>query len=184
LTHDRIIFKRGNHLIEVNNTNKKEIQLEFPKIIQPLLDTASSIAFPTEFSHIIDGREYILIVINQYSNNNNPTGQCGAGEEGTLYVLNINDQALEVSFSKLVQSCLKLIYLESLTGMQSPYASIKWTDSPPGIKILWEYYSGKESIEHNYRFESGKFILSSPKPHKNRPTPVLPELRTNRSIAK
>jgi hypothetical protein len=144
-----------NKLVEIDvHRRVRAIQVATP--LSRLISSSSSVAFPVNHSKIIDDKEYVLVVVNQ-SSSNNPLGFCGAGEEGTLYVLNLKNIRADNRFDLPIQSCLKSISLSTDTGTKSPYSSIEWSDAPIGIKISWDYYQGIGAISRIYKFTNGKF---------------------------
>ncbi len=151
------MLQKGRKLVEVNEVTKKELVLRFPAGVKRAVSTASSVGFPANRSRVMDGKEYMLVVINQ-SSSSNPMGFCGAGEEGTLYVLQIEGDKADVRFSLPVQSCLKSIALDTETGTRSPYLAITWNDTPTGIKIAWEHHAEKGPTTQLYRFQDGSFV--------------------------
>lgn len=157
LAGGRVLLHRGKKLVEVDAITKKELVLHFPVSVKRAVSSASSVGFPSDRSRIINGKEYMLIVVNQ-SSSNNPMGYCGAGEEGTLYVLQIEGIKADLRFSLPVQSCLKSIALDTETGTQSPYLAIAWNDAPTGIKVAWEHNAEKGRTNQIYRFQGGTFV--------------------------
>jgi hypothetical protein len=153
----RVLLQNGRKLIEVDAATKKELPLRFPASVKRAISTASSIGFPVDKSRVIDGKEYELVVINQ-SSSNNPMGYCRAGEEGTLYVLQIEGQKAELRFSLPVQSCPKSISLDTETGTRPPYLAITWNDTPAGINVAWEHVGEKGRTNRLYRFRNGIFL--------------------------
>ncbi|WP_157025697.1 hypothetical protein [Paraburkholderia heleia] len=153
----RVLLQKGRKLVEVDAATKKELLLRFPESVKHAISTASSIGFPADRSHVVDGKEYVLLVVNQ-SSSDNPMGYCGAGEEGMLYVLQIEGNKAGLRFSLPVQSCLKSVALDSETGTKSPYLAITWNDAPTGIKIAWEHDAEKGRTSQLYRFKGGTFI--------------------------
>jgi hypothetical protein len=155
----RVLLQKDRKLVEVDAAHSKEFPLRFPATFKRSVTTASSVAFPADRSRVIDGKEYILVVVNQ-SSSNNPMGYCGAGEEGTLYVFQIEGNKAEPRFSFPVQSCLKSVALATETGTKSPYLAIAWNDAPIGIKIVWEHDADKGPASQLYRFQGGTFVAA------------------------
>jgi hypothetical protein len=155
----RVLLQKDRKLVEVDAAHSKEFPLRFPATFKRSVTTASSVAFPADRSRVIDGKEYILVVVNQ-SSSNNPMGYCGAGEEGTLYVFQIEGNKAEPRFSLPVQSCLKSVALATETGTKSPYLAIAWNDAPIGIKIVWEHDADKGPASQLYRFQGGTFVAA------------------------
>lgn len=155
------IVQEHSHRLVVTDARHGKLQtLEVPGEIRRALVSSSSVAFPAARSSLIDGHEFIMVVINQ-SSSENPTGYCGAGEEGTLYVLRIDGKRTESVYSTLVQSCLKNIDLFTDSGNKSPYLAIAWTDGGGGFRIHWENYAKPESLTRQYRYANGRFIVDS-----------------------
>ncbi|MGS0894480.1 hypothetical protein ACVBGC_18410 [Burkholderia stagnalis] len=144
-------------LVEVDAAHRKTSALHVPAALRHVLADASSVAFPASRSRSIAGHEYVLVVVNR-SSSSRPTGYCGAGEEGTLHVLEIRGDVAAPRFSLPVQSCLGNLSLESDGGTQSPYLAIGWRDDPPGIDIRWEYRGDEGATHRVYRFSGGTFV--------------------------
>lgn len=157
LEDGRVLLQKGRKLVEVDAATQKEFLLRFPASVKHAVATASSVGFPADRSRVIDGKEYMLLVVNQ-SSSDNPMGYCGAGEEGMLYVLQIDGSKTELRFSLPVQSCLKSVALDTETGTRSPYLAITWNDAPTGVKIAWEHDAGKGRTSQLYRFKGGSFV--------------------------
>ncbi|WP_156954582.1 hypothetical protein [Paraburkholderia acidipaludis] len=153
----RVLLQKGKRLVEVDAATKKEFPTRFPTSVRRAVSTASSIGFPADRSRIIDGKEYALVVVNQ-SSSNNPMGYCGAGEEGRLYILQLEGNKAELPLSLPVQSCLKSVALNTDTGTKSPYLAITWSDAPTGFKIDWEHDADKGRTSQLYRFQDGTFV--------------------------
>lgn len=156
LSGGRLFQQSAHRLYEVNAAQHKVRPLRVPATFKHSLTSASSIVFPVSRSKMIDGKEYVLVVVNQASSAN-PTGFCGVGEEGTLYVLDLHDLTADPRFSLPVQSCLKTIDLSS-DGMKSPYSAIAWSESPIGVQVSWELDAKGNKATRTFRYESGKFV--------------------------
>lgn len=143
-------------LLDVDATGKRTSALSVPAALRRALADASSVAFPSNRSQRIDGNDYVLVVVNR-SSNSRPTGYCGAGEEGALYVLELRGARAVPRFSLPVQSCLDSVSLETDGGAQSPYLAIAWRDAPAGIDIRWEYLAHGGATHRVYRFVNGTF---------------------------
>ena len=151
------LFQQSTHrLYEVNAIQHDIRPVQIPAKFKHSLASASSIVFPVSHSKMIDGREYVLVVVNQASSAN-PTGFCGVGEEGTLYVLELHDFTADPRFSLLVQSCLKTIDLSS-DGVKSRYSAISWSESPIGVRVSWETDARGSEATRIFRYENGKFV--------------------------
>ncbi|MBU9676245.1 hypothetical protein KTF37_05235 [Burkholderia multivorans] len=159
-----IVQEHSHRLVMTDARHGKLRTLEMPGEIRRALMSSSSVAFPAARSSMIDGHEFIMVVINQ-SSSDNPTGYCGAGEEGTLYVLRLDGKRAEPVYSTLVQSCLKNIDLFTDSGNQSPYLAIAWTDGERGFRIHWANYAKPESLTRQYRYANGRFIVDSELPN-------------------
>jgi hypothetical protein len=157
LASGRRVQQKENRLYEVDASKHKISVIQLPPAFKRAIATSSSIAFPEDHSRLIEGKEYFLVVVNQ-SSSLNPTGYCGAGEEGTLYALELRDGVAVPRFSTLVQSCLKDFDLASDSGMKSGYSAIKWKDSPVGIQIHWDIYGNASDVSSFYRYKDGAFV--------------------------
>ena len=157
LASGRRVQQKDNRLYEIDAGKQKVSLLELPPALKRAIATSSSVAFPDDHSRLIEGKEYFLMVVNQ-SSSSNPAGYCGAGEEGTLYALELRDGAAMPRFSTLVQSCLKDFDLASDSGMKSGYLAIKWKDSPIGVQVHWDIYGNASDVSRFYRYERGAFV--------------------------
>ncbi|MBN3833898.1 hypothetical protein [Burkholderia sp. Ac-20344] len=144
-------------LVEFDAARHTKSALSVPAAFRRALADASSVAFPSDRSKRIDGNDYLLVVANR-SSNTRPTGYCGAGEEGALYVLQLRGARAVPRFSLPVQSCLDSVSLETDGGAQSPYLAIAWRDGPAGIDIRWEYRAHGGATHRFYRFANGTFV--------------------------
>ncbi|WP_446903965.1 hypothetical protein [Burkholderia sp. YIM B11467] len=143
-------------LLEVDAARHRTSVLSVPAALRRALADASSVAFPSDRSKRLDGNDYVLVVVNRASSSR-PTGYCGAGEEGALYVLELRGARAVPRFSLPVQSCLDSVSLETDGGTQSPYRAIAWRDAPAGIDIRWEYLAHGGATHRVYRFVNGTF---------------------------
>jgi len=144
-------------LFEVDAARHKKSALIVPAALRHALRDASSVAFPSDRTKRIDGNDYLLVVVNR-SSSSRPTGYCGAGEEGALYVLELHGARAVPRFSLPVQSCIDSVSLDTHDGAQSPYLAIAWRDDPAGIDIRWEYLSHGGAMHRVYRFANGTFV--------------------------
>lgn len=157
LVGGRRVQQKEHQIYELDATRHKVSVIQLPDALKRAFATSSSIAFPDSHSRLIAGKEYFLVVVNQ-SSSLNPTGYCGAGEEGKLYALELHDGFAMPRFSALVQSCLKDIYLASESGMKSGYLAITWNDSPEGIQVHWDIYGDVGDVTRFYPYENGRFV--------------------------
>ncbi|PCE30341.1 hypothetical protein [Burkholderia ubonensis] len=158
-----ILQEKSRKLLETDARHGKVQSLIIPKELQRVLRSSSSVAFPTEHSKVIDGREFAMVVVNQPSSDN-PMGYCGAGEEGTLYVLRLHHGKAEVAFSTLVQSCLKNVDLFTDSGNKSPYLAIAWDEKVEGIQIHWMNYERPAPLTRTYHYQGGTFVMDQDPP--------------------
>lgn len=153
--------QQKDHRLYIVDAGKREVfPVQVPTPLNRVLKTSSSIGFPADHSRLIGGKEYILLVVNQ-SSSNNPMGYCGAGEEGTLYVLELRNNIAKPSFSVPVQSCLNDLDLATDSNQRSEYLAIEWKVDPIGIQINWDVYGSKNDVSHFYRYLDGQFIGAS-----------------------
>jgi hypothetical protein len=150
------VQQKNGQLYEVDAVKHKVSPVRVPAALGRELKKSSSIVFPDDHSRVIDGKEYLLVVINHPSGSN-PTGYCGAGEEGSLYVLELNGDAAASRFSLPVRSCLKDYDLANDSGQKSEYSAIEWQNSPWGIKVKWDIYGDASDVSRLYIYQSGKF---------------------------
>jgi hypothetical protein len=153
----RLVQQKDNRLFMVDAAKHKVLPIKVPPALKRALKTSSSIAFPADHSRLIEGSEYILVVVNQASSSN-PMGYCGAGEEGTLYALELHDSAAAPHFSLPVQSCLKDLDLASDSNQKSGYLAITWKDAPIGIQVRWDIYGKASDVSRFYRYQDGQFV--------------------------
>jgi hypothetical protein len=156
LTGGRLFQQAAHRLYEADETRHEVRSVRVPAKLNRSFKSASSIVFPASHSMVIDGKEYVLVVVNQASSSN-PTGFCGVGEEGTLYVLELHDLAAAPRFSLPVQSCLKTIDLRS-DGVKSPYTAISWSESPAGVRVSWDLDAKGNDATRTFRYEGGRFV--------------------------
>ncbi|MEQ5840339.1 hypothetical protein N0A02_12965 [Paraburkholderia acidicola] len=156
LSERRLFQQRAHRLYEVDAAQHSAQPVQVPATFKHSLASASSIVFPVSHSKMIDGKEYVLVVVNQASSLN-PSGFCGVGEEGTLYVLRLHDLTASPRFSLPVQSCLNTIDLSS-DGVKSPYSAISWSESPVGVRVSWQHDSKGNEVVRTFRYENGKFV--------------------------
>jgi hypothetical protein len=152
-----ILQEKTHQLVITDARHGKLRALTVSKALRRALMSSSSIAFPAARSIVISGQEFIMVVVNQ-SSSDNPTGYCGAGEEGTLYVLRLNGGRAEQAFSTLVQSCLKNIDLFTDSGNKSPYLAITWTEDEDGFQVHWLNYTKPEPLTRRYHYEQDRFV--------------------------
>lgn len=152
----RLVQQKDNHLFTVDAGKHKVLPVQVPPVLSRALKTASSIGFPADHSRLIDGKEYILVVVNQ-SSSPNPSGYCGAGEEGTLYALELRGSSAVPRLALPVQSCLKDLDLASDSNQKSEYLAISWKDAPVGIQVRWDVYGDKSDVSRFYQYQDGQF---------------------------
>jgi hypothetical protein len=150
------VQQKDGQLYEVDAVKHKVSPVRVPAALARELKNSSSVVFPDDHSRIIDGKEYLLVVVNHPSSSN-PAGYCGAGEEGALYVLELNGDAATSRFSLPVRSCLKDYDLANDSGQKSEYSAIKWQNSPVGIKIKWDIYGDASDASRLYIYQGGQF---------------------------
>jgi hypothetical protein len=153
----RLVQQKDNRLFTVDAEKRKVLPIQVPPALRRAIKTSSSIAFPADHSRLIDGNEYILVVVNQ-SSSSNPMGYCGAGEEGTLYALELHDGTAVPRFTLPVQSCLKDLDLASDSNQKSGYLAITWKDDPVGIQVRWDVYGDKSDVSRFFKYQDGQFI--------------------------
>lgn len=154
----RLITLTGNRLI-VKARNRAQHAVSIDQSVRDNLRAASSVVFPEGKALHVDDTDYFMVVVNQPSATN-PQGYCGAGEECNLYVLKLKQNAAIVALSLRLQSCLQNVELAS-DGVQSPYKSVKWTLSPPGVRINWEDNGKGQAVSKTYRLHGSSFIEST-----------------------
>jgi hypothetical protein len=153
---NRVITVLEGHLDVQEQDTRTIHHIRVPNALQRAIATSSDIIFPESQSLLIDGKEYLLLVIN-YPSSRASTGYCGAGNEGKLYALQIASKAAEVIFSQLVQSCLKNIELAD-GGVISPFSSVSWSNAPVGIRIAWMSDPTGQNVARVYKYSHGQFV--------------------------
>ncbi|KEZ01522.1 hypothetical protein GQ57_34535 [Burkholderia sp. MSh2] len=133
--------------------------MKLPTALRRAVSSASSIGFPSADSKVVDGKEIVLVVVSQ-SSSNNPTGYCGAGEESTLYALQIDGNAAVPRYSMPVQSCLHTVSLDTYVNNRSPWLAIEWLDDPLGFKINWSFIDETAHVTRQYRYNGSTFVQS------------------------
>lgn len=153
----RLVQHEGKRLSTVDPATGNVSVIQLPAALNRAFTNSSSIGFPSDRSRLIEGNEYILIVVNQASSSN-PSGYCGAGEEGTLYALELRDSAAVPRLALPVQSCLKDFDLATDSNQRSEYLAISWQDEPIGIHVHWDVYGDQSDVSRFYRYEAGQFV--------------------------
>jgi hypothetical protein len=136
----------------------KPIRIKVPSIFGKAISKSSEIVFPESNSLVIDGREFVLVIVGEPSNSQ-PTGYCGAGIESKLYALQIDGKSASVAFEKLVQSCLKNIDLAS-DGVVPAYRSVSWNAHPTGIRVRWMNDENGHEATRVFQYRRGRFVES------------------------
>jgi hypothetical protein len=158
LDDGRLITLTGSRLTaKAQDSAQNAVSID--RSVRDSLRTASSVVFPEGRALHIDDSDYFMLVVNRPSATN-PQGYCGAGEEGNLYVLKLKQNVANVALSLRLQSCLQNVELAS-DGVQSPYKSIKWTSSPPGVRIDWENDGKGQAVTKTYRLQGSVFVEST-----------------------
>ncbi|RQZ15780.1 hypothetical protein DIE14_33360 [Burkholderia sp. Bp9017] len=147
----------GKRLVEIDAAHHRTTIVRLPAALRRAVASASSIGFPSASSKVVDGKEFVLIVVNQ-SSSDNPTGYCGAGEEGTLYTLQVSGNVATSRYAMPVQSCLHDISLDTDVNNRSPYRAIEWRDDPPGFRIAWTYIGHAGPVTREYRYDGTTFV--------------------------
>lgn len=150
-------IERNAVFIKANDQSAKR-PLDVSRLLRGAIALASNVAFPESATRIIDGKEYLLIVVSLYSRANPGGGQCGAGEESTLYVLQIDDSAGIERFNELVDSCLKSISLHA-PDYRSPFSAIAWREKEEGFDVI----GGSDAVggtTRHYRMRDGAFVVT------------------------
>ncbi|WP_124800654.1 hypothetical protein [Paraburkholderia phosphatilytica] len=156
LVGGKAIQQKDGRLYEVDPIAHKVSPIHVPAVIERKLKASLSVVFPDDHSRLIDKKEYVLVVVN-HSSSSNPAGYCGSGEEGTLYVFELNGDEAVSRFSVPVRSCLKDYDLANNSGQASEYRAIEWKDAPVGIQIRWDVYGDASDVSHFYSFQNGQF---------------------------
>ncbi|WP_175897396.1 hypothetical protein [Burkholderia pseudomultivorans] len=159
-----IVQEHSRSLVVTDTQHGKSTTLAVPDVMRRALKSSSSIVFPAGRSRMIEGHEFILVVVNQ-SSSDNPTGYCGAGDEGTLYVLRLDRKPAVPVYSTLVQSCIENIDLYTDSGNRSPYLAIAWLDHGEGFQIHWSNYTESESLTRQYHYRHGRFVADPQLPN-------------------
>ena len=149
----------GKRLVEVDAAHHRTITLQLSTALRRAVASASSIGFPSANSKIVDGKEFVLVVVSQ-SSSNDPMGYCGAGEESTLYAFQINGNAAVPRYSMPVQSCLHTVSLDTYVNNRSPWLAIEWIDNPLGFKINWSFIDETAHVTREYRYNGSTFVQS------------------------
>ncbi|AXK61577.1 hypothetical protein [Burkholderia sp. IDO3] len=147
----------GKRLVEIDAAHHRTSTVRLPTALRRAVASASSIGFPSASSKVIDGKEFVLVVVNQ-SSSDNPMGYCGAGEEGTLYALQVSGNVATSRYAMPVQSCLNDISLDTDVNNRSPYGAIAWRDDPPGFGIAWTYIGHAGPATREYRYDGATFV--------------------------
>ncbi|KKL35479.1 hypothetical protein WR30_17350 [Burkholderia contaminans FFH2055] len=149
----------GKRLVEVDIAHHRSTAVQLPTVLRRAVASASSIGFPSASTKVVDGKELVLVVVNQ-SSSNNPMGYCGAGEESTLYVLQIKGNVAAPKYSMPVQSCLHSVSLDTDVNNRSPWLAIEWLDDPPGFKVTWTNIDDAGPATREYRYNGSTFVQS------------------------
>ncbi|WP_176317803.1 hypothetical protein [Burkholderia vietnamiensis] len=159
LSNGREMQQDGKHLVEVDVGHHRSATVQLPPALRRAVASASSIGFPSASSKVVDGKEFVLVVVNQ-SSSNNPLGFCGSGEEGTLYVLQMKGNVAASKYAMPVQSCLNSVSLDTDVNNRSPYLAIEWLDGSPGFKIAWTNIDDAGPATREYRYNGSTFVES------------------------
>ncbi|PHP91004.1 hypothetical protein CFB52_000090 [Burkholderia sp. AU18528] len=157
LSNGREMQHDEKRLVEVDIAHHHTSTVRLPAALRRAVASASSIGFPSASSRTIDGKEFVLIVVNQ-SSGRNPMGYCGAGEESTLYVLQISGNAAASSYAMSVQSCLDSVSLDTGGDNRSPYLAIEWINDPVGFKVSWTNIDDAGPATREYRYDGRAFV--------------------------
>ncbi|HDR9341433.1 hypothetical protein LGN13_02830 [Burkholderia multivorans] len=149
----------GKRLIEVDAAHHRTITVKLPTAFRRTVASSSGIGFPSATSKVVDGKELVLVVVSQ-SSSNKPMGFCGAGEESTLYALEVHGSAAAPVYSMPVQSCLHSVSLNDNGGYRSPWLAIEWIDNPLGFKITWTNIDDAGNATREYRYNGSTFSRS------------------------
>ncbi|WP_186074517.1 hypothetical protein [Burkholderia gladioli] len=149
----------GKRLVELDMAHHRTITMKLPTALRRAVASASGIGFPSATSKLVDGKEFVLVVVSQ-SSSNQPMVFCGAGEESTLYVLQVNDTAADPRFSMPVQSCLHSVSLYTDGDYRSPWLAIEWIENPLGLKIAWTNIDDAGNATREYRYNGSTFMRS------------------------
>lgn len=157
LSSGRELQQDGKRLVETDAGQHHATTVRLPAALRRAVASASSIGFPSADSKIVDGKEFVLVVVNQ-SSSDNPMGYCGAGEEGTLYALQVNGNGATSRYAMPVQSCLHNVSLDTDGENRSPYRAIEWLDHPPGFRIAWTFIGDAGPTTREYRYNGTTFV--------------------------
>lgn len=146
----------GKRLVEVDATHHRSSTVQLPTVLRRAVASASSIGFPSANSKVVDGKEFVLVVVNQ-SSSNNPMGFCGAGEESTLFALQVKGNVATSRYSMPVQSCLHSVSLDTDVNNRSPWLAIEWLDNPLGFKVTWTNIDDAGPAAREYRYNGSTF---------------------------
>ncbi|WP_202755643.1 hypothetical protein [Burkholderia cenocepacia] len=149
----------GKRLIEVDAARHRTITVKLPTAFRRAVASSSGIGFPSATSKVVDGKEFVLVVVSQ-SSSNQPMGFCGAGDESTLYALQVNGNAAAPVYSMPVQSCLHSVSLDDNGGYRSPWLAIEWIENPFGFKITWTNIDDAGNATREYRYNGNTFARS------------------------
>ncbi|MDN7933913.1 hypothetical protein QZM52_21735 [Burkholderia metallica] len=149
----------GKRLVEVDMAHHRTISVKLPTAFRRAVASSSGIGFPSAISKVVDGKEFVLVVVNQ-SSSNQPMGFCGAGDESTLYALKVNGNAAAPVYSMPVQSCLHSVSLDDNGGDRSPWLAIEWLENPVGFKITWTNIDDAGNATREYRYNGSTFTRS------------------------
>ncbi|MBN3732598.1 hypothetical protein [Burkholderia sp. Tr-20390] len=149
----------GKRLVEVDIAHHRSATVQLPTVLRRAVASASSIGFPSASTKVVDGKELVLVVVNQ-SSSNNPMGYCGAGEESTLYALQIKGNVATSKYSMPVQSCLHSVSLDTDVNNRSPWLAIEWLDDPLGFKVTWTNIDDAGPATREYRYNGSTFVQS------------------------
>ncbi|WDD91085.1 hypothetical protein Bsp3421_000979 [Burkholderia sp. FERM BP-3421] len=157
LSNGRELQQDGKRIVEVDGARHRTSAVQLPTTLRRAVTSASSIGFPSATSKVLEGKEFVLVVVNQ-SSSNHPMGFCGAGEEGTLYALQIKDSVAVSAYSMVVQSCLHSVSLDTDVNNRSPYLAIEWLDDSAGFKISWTNIDDSGPATREYRYNGNTFV--------------------------
>ncbi|WP_322082191.1 hypothetical protein [Burkholderia sp. BCC1972] len=157
LSNGRELQQDEKRLVEVDVARHRASTVRLPAALRRAVASASSVGFPSARSSIIDGKEFVLIVVSQ-SSSRNPMGYCGAGEESTLYVLQIKGSAAASSYAMPVQSCVDSVSLDTDGGNRSPYLAIEWITDPAGFEVSWTNIDDAGPATREYRYDGSTFV--------------------------
>ncbi|WP_413185264.1 hypothetical protein [Paraburkholderia sacchari] len=157
LSNQRFI-SAGEHALIISGNHGKSDTIKVSSKFGKAISSSSEIVFPEPKSLVIDGQEFVLVLVGKPSSNK-PLGYCGSGTESTLYALRIGQKSVTVAFEKLVQSCLQNIDLAS-DGVAPPYRSVSWNAQPTGIRIRWMSDEARRETTGVFEYRGGRFVQS------------------------